>query len=187
MVGVIPVVGRKDSLVATLMQELTQLLFDWSPDVDGPWGLLVVCGYTDFNVLEMRVFARRQITRAVSGFAKYWEMVANKGQFQGTAPLIWRNQGSPFAAFHAFSMWLFGRVQRTSHINLLRLAEHLYDYLIDELGLDKKEVGTTIVADLHRTGGRGIPKRLQQFQTTPAPSRKSMSRSTGRERQERRQ
>jgi radical SAM superfamily enzyme YgiQ (UPF0313 family) len=126
-------------------------------------------------------------TQEMKCFAKYWEMVANKGQFQGTAPLIWRNQDSAFTAFHAFSMWLFGRVQRTSHINLLRLAEHLYDYLVDELGFDEQEAGAAIVADLHRTGGRGIPQRLQRFQTEPAPSRKSLSRSTGRERQERRQ
>ena len=120
-------------------------------------------------------------------FAKYWEMVANRGQFQRTAPLIWRGQDSTFYAFQAFSNWLFERVQRTSHINLLRLAEHLYDYLVDTLGCDETEVGTTIVADLHRTGGRSIPGRLQRFQTHPAPSRQSASHGSGRERQERRQ
>ena len=119
-------------------------------------------------------------------FAKYWEMVANKGQFQRTAPLIWREQASAFWAFHAFSMWLFGRVERTSHINLLRLAEHLFDYLVTEQGLDEHEVGGAIVADLHRTGGRSVPQRLQRYQTEPTPPRSAMARTTGRERQERR-
>jgi radical SAM superfamily enzyme YgiQ (UPF0313 family) len=128
-----------------------------------------------------------EVAQEMKCFAKYWEMVANRGQFQRTAPLIWRDQDSAFVAFHDFSMWLYERVKRTTHINLLRLAEHLFDYLVTIRGLDEHEAGKAIVADLHRTGGRSIPQRLQPFQTEPTPPRSAMSHSTGRERQERRQ
>lgn len=139
-----------------------------------------------FEVLSTSELSFEQ-TQEMKSFAKYWEMVANRGQFQRTAPLIWRDKPSAFAAFHDFSMWLFGRVGRTSHINLLKLAEHLYDYLVDETGVDPQEAGTAVVGDLHRTGGRSIPQRLQKFQTEPTPPRSAMSKGTGRERQERRQ
>lgn len=139
-----------------------------------------------FEVLSTSELSFEQ-TQEMKIFAKYWEMVANSGQFLRSVHLIWRDQPSAFAAFHAFSMWLFARVGRTSHINLLKLAEHLYDHLVDELGVDPKEAGTAIVGDLHRTGGRRIPPRLRKFQTQPAPPRNPMSKGTGRERQERRQ
>ena len=119
-------------------------------------------------------------------FAKYWDMVSNGGQFQQAAPLIWKGEESAFAAFRWFSRWLYNRVARTTHINLLKLAEHLFDFLVDERGLDPHEAGAAIVADLHRTGGRSIPQRLQPFQVKEAPPRVSMANGGGRTRQERR-
>lgn len=119
-------------------------------------------------------------------FAKYWDTVANGGQFQRSAALIWQGEESAFAAFRWFSSWLYSRVARTTHINLLRLAEHLFDFLVDERGIEAHTAGTAIVADLQRIGGRSIPKRLQQFQVAPAPSRGAGNRGGGRARQERR-
>jgi len=56
-------------------------------------------------------------------FARYWDLVANSGNFRATTPLLWRAESragtldtqpstltSPFAAFLAFSDWLFARV-----------------------------------------------------------------------------
>ena len=138
-----------------------------------------------FEVLSTQDMSFEEV-QEMKRFAKYWEMVANHGQLQGAAPLIWRDAESAFTAFRTFSAWLFQRVERTSHINLLKLAEHVYDFLVIEAGVDAQEAGSTIVSDLHRIGGRKIPLRLRQFQTTPSPSRQPAGQGVGRERQGRR-
>lgn len=61
-------------------------------------------------------------------FARYWDLVANRGRFGATVPLLWRH-GTPFAGFMAFADWLYDRVGRTQGIALPRLAELLGDYL----------------------------------------------------------
>ena len=138
-----------------------------------------------FEVLSTRDMSFDEL-QEMKRFARFWEMVANHGQLQGAAPLIWRDSASPFAAFRNFSAWLFQRVGRTSHINLLKLAEHVYDYLVAEVGIAEREAGCAIVSDLHRIGGRKIPLRLRKFQTVPGPPRRSAPPGLGRDRQERR-
>ena len=138
-----------------------------------------------FEILSTRDMSFEEV-QEMKRFAKFWEMVANHGQLQGSAPLIWRDDASPFAAFRRFAAWLFQRVERTSHINLLKLAEHLYDFLVTENGVSAEEAGRAIVADLHRVGGRKIPLRLRKFQVEPAPPRCVATQTQGRERQERR-
>ena len=119
-------------------------------------------------------------------FAKYWELVVNGGQFQGTVPLIWSGQSSAFDSFRMFSNWLFQRLGRTSHINLSKMSEYLFDFLVCERGFEETDVGPIIVGDLNRTGGRNVPQRLRLYQSEPAPPRVSASVNGGRERQERR-
>ncbi len=139
-----------------------------------------------FDVLSTSDLSFEQ-TQEMKRFAKYWEIVVNRGQFEHSASFIWRDDSSVFEAFRRFSDWLYARVKRTSMINLLRLAEHLYDYLTGELQLDEHVVGTSLVKDLQRTGGRSIPAKLQRFQTRPGPSRAPTKQVTGRQRQERRE
>ena len=95
--------------------------------------------------------------------------MVNNGQFPASSALIWRDQPSVFAAFREFSAWLFARAQRSSHISLLKLAEFLLDFLIEVRGWDEQEAGPVIVADLNRTGGRRLPRRLQVFDHLLAP------------------
>ncbi len=138
-----------------------------------------------FEVLSTRDFGFEEM-QTMKRFAKYWDLVANQGQFQNTAPLIWRDQPSAFWAFDAFSRWLYERVGRTSHLNLLRLAEHLFDYLVNEAGVAEAEAGRAVVADLQRTKGRSIPPHLQRFRTQTSSAHVGGAIAVGRERQARR-
>jgi hypothetical protein len=138
-----------------------------------------------FEILSTSTLSFEEV-QGLKRFARYWEMVANRGQFLGSAPLIWEGQPSAFVAFLAFSEWLFERVGRTTQINLLRLAEHLFVYLTEHRDLDEQSVGTSLVADLHRVGGRSIPGALQRFEVSPPPSRVHSAKNKGHERQDRR-
>ena len=120
-------------------------------------------------------------------FARYWDLVANRANFRDTAPMIWQDQPSAFQAFRAFSDWLYQRVGRTHHINLMRLAEALLDYLTDVRGFVEADVAPQLVADLNRTGGRRFPPRLRRFQSPKSTRAAKSSRDSGLARQQRHQ
>ncbi len=80
-------------------------------------------------------------------FARYWDLVANSGNFVRSAPLIWQDR-SPFAEFMRWSEWLFAKCGRTHAIALNSLAEMLREYLVKERGLDEEPVARAIEDDL---------------------------------------
>jgi hypothetical protein len=96
-------------------------------------------------------------------FARFWDLVVNNGQFPAASALIWRGSDSVFDAFQAFTVWVYQRLGRTSPISLLKLADCLLDYLVEERGFAVEEAGSVLAADLVRTPGRRLPKRLQVF------------------------
>jgi hypothetical protein len=118
-----------------------------------------------YEILQTRLvsFAEMQTMRR---FARYWDLVGNSGNFIETTPLLWRNRdASPFAAFVAFSEWLYGRVGRTDSIALARLAELLFEYLTESSALDRGTVAETIARDWQRGGRRDPPEFLRAYGT----------------------
>jgi radical SAM superfamily enzyme YgiQ (UPF0313 family) len=95
-------------------------------------------------------------------FAKFWDLVGNSGNFLATTPLIWSN-ASPFKSFLRFSDWLYARTNRTDSIALVRLMEWLFEFLTDELRLDKAEVAEKIWRDYQRGGRHDKPSFLKDF------------------------
>jgi len=99
-------------------------------------------------------------------FAKYWDVIGNSGNFIHATPLIWSGGAragngnesipaapSPFYSFLQLSDWLYGRLQRTDSIALMRLLELLFEYLTTELLLEKPSVAETLWED-YKSGGR---------------------------------
>ena len=122
-----------------------------------------------YEILQTRLvsFAEMQKMRR---FARYWDLVGNSGNFVETTPLLWRGQNrSPFAAFMAFSEWLYGRVGRTDSIALARLAELLFEYLTESSALDRGIVAETIARDWQRGGRRDPPEFLRAPGTPSTP------------------
>ena len=115
-----------------------------------------------FEVLKTGVLTFAEL-QEVKRIARFWDLVANNGQFPATSRLIWADQRSVFHAFREFSRWLYQTADRTSHISLLKLAEYLLDFLIQERGMSEEDVGPVVVSDLSRTGGRRLPRRLQIY------------------------
>jgi hypothetical protein len=82
-------------------------------------------------------------------FARYWDLVANSGNFVRTTPRLWA-AGSPFFGFLRFSQWLFGRIGTSHGIALARLAELVFEFLVEELGQNAGELAGVIWEDYQR-------------------------------------
>ncbi|MCA9094327.1 MAG: DUF4080 domain-containing protein [Planctomycetaceae bacterium] len=104
-------------------------------------------------------------------FARYWDLVANSGNFLESTPLIWQH-ASPFDSFLQFSDWLYARTGATNGIALGHLAEHLFRFLMEERQLDEQVAANAIWSDYTRAGRSDRPAFLRPYALiAPAPSR----------------
>ena len=87
-------------------------------------------------------------------FARYWDIVANSGNFTNTLQLLWRDGASPFTEFLRFSDWLHATLRRAHMIALPVIAQSLFDFLIKESGADQEQAASTLEADWHRIPSR---------------------------------
>jgi len=92
---------------------------------------------------EIDFFTMQRLWR----FARYWEIVGNRGRFSNLLPLLWQN-GSPFHHFMAFSDWLYNKVGQTHAIALHRLTSLLAQYLEMEKGVNPNEIAQRLRSTL---------------------------------------
>jgi radical SAM superfamily enzyme YgiQ (UPF0313 family) len=92
-------------------------------------------------------------------FARFWDLIANSGNFVETAPLIWLD-ASPFAQFLKFTDWLYVKTHRQHGISLRRLAELTFEFLAVELGQPAKTVAASLWRDYQRGGRSDRPAFL---------------------------
>jgi radical SAM superfamily enzyme YgiQ (UPF0313 family) len=95
-------------------------------------------------------------------FARAWDLVANSGNFTETLALLLAGP-SAFAAFLAFSDWLFARTQRTHGIALHRLAELVFAHLVQERGCPPEAAGGALAGDYLRCARHDWPEFLRPF------------------------
>lgn len=123
---------------------------------------MVYSPYAPYEILSTKLidFATMQRMRR---FARYWDMVANSGNFGQSVSLIW-GEASPFYSFMAWSDWLYAKTGKTHAIALKRLAEFLFEYLVEVRGLDAKSVAESILTDYHQGGARkDVPGFIQTY------------------------
>jgi len=119
---------------------------------DREWAM-VYSPHPPYEILQTKrinFFTMQRLRR----FARYWDLVANSGNFVSTTPLLWRN-GSPFDGFIRFSDWLYAQTRQTHNLALARLRDLAAQYLTDEAGLGHEEVQHSLRRDWERT--RNIP------------------------------
>jgi radical SAM superfamily enzyme YgiQ (UPF0313 family) len=126
-----------------------------------------------YEILRNRLidFAAMQRLRR---FARYWDLVANSGNFVETARLLWTDTGSAFMGFMRWSDWLYDRERRTHAISLARLAELLFQYLTQQVGLEPAATAKVLWRDYQRGGRSDTPKFLREWlpdKITDAPRR----------------
>jgi hypothetical protein len=99
----------------------------------------------------------------VGRFARYWDLVANSGNFVSSKRFILQSRDSAFDAFMHFSEWLYARVGRRASINLRVLAELVFQYLTEESDVAAAEIGPLLARDYVRGGRRDLPNALKPF------------------------
>lgn len=95
-------------------------------------------------------------------FSRYWDIVANSGQFVATTPMLWSNT-TPFEGFLALSDWLHGTTGRTSGIALTKLVDLLFRYLTDVRSLPPELVAASLWDDYRAGGHTDRPASLRPW------------------------
>jgi len=95
-------------------------------------------------------------------FARFWEIVANRGNWTETLQLLLRGE-SAFAQFAEFSEWLFARTAAPTNIALVKLARWMWQWLVEHREFDEALVGAAMMRDYTRCGRSDYPECLLPF------------------------
>jgi radical SAM superfamily enzyme YgiQ (UPF0313 family) len=128
---------------------------------DAEWGM-VYSPHAPYEVLQTRQVDFPTMQR-VRRFSRYWDLVANSGNFVESAPLLWADGGSPFDRFMGLSDRLFRRFGQAHGIALHDLAEFLFRHLTRELGVDAARAAGSMWRDYQRGGRVDCPTFLRDF------------------------
>ncbi len=93
-------------------------------------------------------------------FARYWDMIANSGNFIETLPLVW-GAASAFGEFMELCRALHTAEGRAHGISLHRLVEIVWLFLIEIRGLGPSEVAPRLWRDYARGGRSDVPPVLR--------------------------
>jgi hypothetical protein len=96
-------------------------------------------------------------------FARYWDLVANSGNFLRSRALLWDGADNPFSGFMEWCEWLYAQVGRRASIELKTLTGLLFRFLVDVRRLDCDRVGSSLAEDYRRGGRNDLPKELRSF------------------------
>lgn len=127
---------------------------------DEAWGM-IYSPAPPYEVLQTRQIDYATMQR-LRRFARYWDLVANSGNFVAAAPIIWQD-ASPFESFLRFSDWLYAASGMTNGISLKRLAELLFRYLTEEAVRDELGAAQAIWNDYRRGGRSDRPEFLRPY------------------------
>ena len=135
---------------------------------DAEWGM-VYSPHPPYEVLQTGAidFATMQRLRR---FSRYWDLVANSGNFVETAPMLWPDDASPFRSFLRLSDWLHEQTGRRHGIALQQLAALLFRFLVDVRGLAARDVAAAVWRDYQRGGRSDRPAFLRDL-VPPADTR----------------
>ncbi len=114
-----------------------------------------------YEVLSTRCVDFAQMQR-LRRFARYWDLYGNSGNFVESRGLLWQSE-SPFAAFLAFSDWLYQSTKKTHLFSLVQLVELLFEYLCQAKGFDAATVAPVIYRDYARGGRVDRPHCLRPW------------------------
>jgi radical SAM superfamily enzyme YgiQ (UPF0313 family) len=122
---------------------------------------MIYSPHPPYEVLSTKSIGFRDLHR-MRRFARYWDLIANSGNFIETAPLIW-SDGSAFTNFMHLSDWLFETSGQTHAIALSKLVERMFRYLTEQQGLAPERVGAAMWRDYQRGGRSDRPAVLKAY------------------------
>ena len=129
---------------------------------DTEWQMIYNCS-PPYDVLQTSTLSATELQQ-IRRFARYWDITVNNGRFPHSAPLIWQNQPSVFAAFMEWSEWLYAQTHTTYGFTPAQLAQRLEQFLTETRGLNAKTVRHAIEADLARqsAGAKGMERQTRK-------------------------
>jgi len=115
-----------------------------------------------YEILQNSVLSFACLAR-LKRFARSWDLVANRGNFQESCPLLW-GQGSPFEGFLRFSDWLYEEVGNFTGVALDRLVKLMLTYLSTHApqARSAEEAAKVLARDYMRCRGR-LPSFLAEL------------------------
>jgi hypothetical protein len=122
---------------------------------------MVYSPHAPYEILQTSHLSFGQLQR-IRRCARYWDLTVNNGHFIHTAPLIWQDTPSPFAAFMEWSDWLYEQTGTTANLHMLRLARLLMEYLTEQKGLDEAAVAASLLHDYRRGNRPDVPGFLKK-------------------------
>jgi radical SAM superfamily enzyme YgiQ (UPF0313 family) len=103
---------------------------------------------------------------ALRRFARFWDLVANSGNFVESAPLLWEER-SPFDGFSSFALWCYDRLKRDWGIPLGDLAEAVFRFLVAKRGGKPQPTAEMLWRDYQRGGRWDRPGFFRPFVLPP--------------------
>jgi len=128
---------------------------------DSPYRM-IYSPHSPYEILSTGDVSFEEIHR-MRRFARYWDLISNSGNFVQSRLLLWSEGESPFTSFQRFSDWLYEQERRTHGIPLPRLAELLFNFLVQELKRPDDVVAQAIWQDYTRGGREDCPMFLRRF------------------------
>lgn len=155
---------------------------------DDEWQM-VYSPHPPYEILSTKLMSFETI-QELRRFAKYWDSIANSGNFVETTPMLWNcrhgGSGSPFVEFRRLANWLFAREGQSHGISLSRLFESVFEYLTSDRLFDPTEVAATLWRDYQRGGRSDKPAFLRPFLTQVNDGPRALNTSSAPRRQGRR-
>jgi len=142
---------------------------------DDEWEM-IYSDYAPYEILSTKLVDFEQMQR-MRRFAKYWDLIANSGNFIECRNLLWENRDSPFQQFLGLSDWLYKQQKQTHGISLIKLSERLFCFMTKQQNRDSQQVARTIWNDYTRNGREDRPHFLRKFDL-PRPKRKAFTRQS---------
>ncbi|MEO7105704.1 MAG: DUF4080 domain-containing protein, partial [Rhodoferax sp.] len=103
--------------------------------------------------------------------ARYWDLVANSGRFQKTLHVLLQGD-SAFAAFAAWSDWLWETTGKTQGLTPEALVDRLFDYLTTQCACAIEDTRQLLLTDYLGSGAHARPQCLRDVLPRPqAPQR----------------
>jgi radical SAM superfamily enzyme YgiQ (UPF0313 family) len=148
---------------------------------DAEFGM-VYSPHAPYEILATRDvdFAAMQRMRR---FSRYWDLIANSGNFIETTPLLWTAPAaagdpresapalSPFKSFLRLTDWLHDTTGRQHGIALQELMRLLFTYLTEIVRHAPAAVAAALWRDYQRGGRSDLPAFLRPHVAAPADTR----------------
>jgi len=128
-----------------------------------------------YEILSNRLLDFETMQR-MRRFARYWDLIANSGNFLESCRLLWAEGRSPFTEFLGFSDWFYATVQKTHGIPLPKLSERFFEFLTRVQGQPAESVAQVIWRDYTRGGREDRPRFLRPFDL-PLPLKRQQPKS----------